>query len=272
MAPLRLLAVMAHPDDETLGFGGTIARYSQEGVETFLITATRGEKGWWGPEAEYPGATELGKLREAELRSAAAQLGITELQFLDYIDGELDAVETAEVTRAIANAIRRIRPDVVITFGPDGVYGHPDHIAICQFTTAAVLRAASNDGELDSSPFSTPKLYYGATTREHLDAYESVFGELVMNIDGLERRSQGVPEWGVTTRLDTSEQWETVWKAVQCHRSQLPAYEKLASLAPAHHAALWGRQDFYRVYSTVNGGRERENDLFVGLRHQEEAS
>lgn len=74
------------------------------------------------------------------------------------------------------------------------------------------------------------------------------------------------PEWAVTTRVDTADQWETVWEAVRCHASQIAVYQRLAELTPEHHAALWGRQTFYRVFSRVNGGRETEDDLFAGLR------
>src|SRR5688500_17576499 len=102
MTNFRILAALAHPDDETLGLGGMLAHYGNAGVETYLLTATRGEKGWFGPENDYPGAEALGRLREQELRAAAAVLGIRELQLLNYIDGELDAVNPREATELIA--------------------------------------------------------------------------------------------------------------------------------------------------------------------------
>ena len=83
---MRLLAVFPHPDDGSLGLGGTLAKYSGEGVETYLVCATRGERGWNGPEEDDPGFAALGHLREAELRCAAAHLGLYEVSFLDYID------------------------------------------------------------------------------------------------------------------------------------------------------------------------------------------
>ena len=86
---LRLMCVMAHPDDESLGVGATLARYRAEGVEIHLVTATRGERGWFGAPDGNPGLEELGKVREAELREAARVLGLASLAFLDYIDGEL---------------------------------------------------------------------------------------------------------------------------------------------------------------------------------------
>ncbi len=266
MTALRLLASVAHPDDETLGLGGTLARYAAEGVETYLITATRGERGWFGDEASNPGLTKLGQVREGELKAATDVLGLRETELLDYIDGDLDQAPVDRVTRQIANAIRRIRPHIVVTFGHGGVYGHPDHIAMTQFTTSAVILAASSDADLEGEPYLVSKLYYLGPSKAHLAAYEAAFGELVMNVDGQERRSLGWEEWEQTTRVDTSAYWQQVWRAVVCHRTQLPTYAKLAELPEDYHADLWGSQDFYRVFSTVNSGRQVETDLFEGLR------
>ena len=139
---LKLMCVLAHPDDESLGTGGTLARYAAEGVETYLVTATRGERGWFGDPDQNPGLAELGRIREAELRAAARALGLREVVFLDYVDGELDRADPAEAVARIAGHLRRVRPQVVLTFGPEGGYGHPDHIAISQLTAAAIVRAA----------------------------------------------------------------------------------------------------------------------------------
>ena len=132
---LKLLAVLAHPDDESLGFGGTLAKYAAEGVETYLVTATRGERGRFGSLGKGGDPIEVGRVREQELRAAAAVLGISEVSILNYSDGALDEVAATTAIRAVVSHIRRIQPDVVVTFGPEGAYGHPDHIAISQFTT-----------------------------------------------------------------------------------------------------------------------------------------
>src|SRR5689334_2382926 len=139
---LRLMCVLAHPDDESLGNGGTLAKYGAEGIETYLVTATRGERGWFGDPRDNPGLTALGAIREAELHAAARVLGIRQVDFLDYIDGDLDQADPAEAIGKIAGHLRRVRPHVVVTFGPEGGYGHPDHIAISQFTSAACVAAA----------------------------------------------------------------------------------------------------------------------------------
>jgi hypothetical protein len=84
-------------------------------------------------------------------------------------------------------------------------------------------------------------------------------------VDGVGRQARPWPEWAITTTIDTRPVWQTVWRAVSCHQSQLATYDRLKDLSPEHHEALWGRQSFYRALSTVNGGRMREADLFEGL-------
>ena len=264
---MKLLCVLAHPDDESLGLGGALAKYAAEGVDAYLITATRGEHGWWGDAEDYPGPIDLGQIREAELRAAADMLHLRQVHFLDYIDGELDRAEPRAVVAQITALIRRIRPEVVVTFGPDGAYGHPDHIAISQFTAAAIVYAADPAYTIDgSAPHRVSKFYYRVWTQPEFDVYQAVFGEQIMPIDGVERRPVAWQDWAITTRIDTAAYWPEVWQAVACHRSQLPGYERLKDLSPEQHQALWGNQGYYRVFSTVNGGRALEYDLFAGLR------
>ena len=266
MKKLKLMCVLAHPDDESLGSGGTLAKYAAEGVETYLVTATRGEHGWWGEEKDYPGPDALGITREAELLAAAEALGIREVNFLNYVDGDLDQADTGEAIAKIAGHLRRVRPQIVISFGAEGGYGHPDHIAISQFTTAAIVASADVNYEVSGEPHSVSKLYYMAWPSEKFAAYQAAFGELTMHVDGVVRRATPWPEWALTTIIDTADHWSTVWKAVACHKSQLPGYSQLEHLPEEHHRGLWGTQEYYRVFSLVNSGRSREADLFDGLR------
>jgi LmbE family N-acetylglucosaminyl deacetylase len=270
------MAVAAHPDDESLGMGGTLAKYAAEGVETYLVTATRGEHGWFGDEKDNPGPEALGRLREAELLAAAEALGVREVRLLDYVDGRLDQADPAEAVSKIVGHLRRVRPHVVLTFDPNGAYGHPDHIAISQLTTAAVVAAAAADSHYalanshaPLAPHRVSKLYYMAWPKDKFAAYESVFGALVMNIDGVERRTSPWPDWAVTTLIDTAAYWPTVWRAVSRHKTQLMLYSHLEHLPEEHHQSLWGTQEYYRAFSLVNGGRRRETDLFEGLRSSE---
>jgi LmbE family N-acetylglucosaminyl deacetylase len=262
----KLMCIMAHPDDESLGVGGVLAKYADKGVKTYLVTATRGEHGWFGPEDEYPGPAALGQQREQELYAAADVLGLQEVKFLDYEDGHLDQADPNEVIGKLVDHLRRIRPHVVVTFDPYGAYGHPDHIAICQFTTAAVIAAANGNFGNGRSPHQVSKLYYFAETLDALDTYEEAFGELVMEIDGVERRAPGWPAWAITTRVDTAVYRDQVWQAISCHQSQLPGYQALRDLPQAKFRSLWDTQSFYRAFSLVNGGRAEEDDLFAGLR------
>lgn len=269
---LRLLAVLAHPDDESLGFGGTLAKYAAEDVETYLVTATRGERGRFGPLGRNGNPDEVGRVREAELRAAAGALGIREVCVLNYPDGAVDRVQADSAVREIAAHIRRIRPDVLVTFGPEGAYGHPDHIAISQFATAATICAADggyrvNDGSTgDLAPHRVAKLHYLAWRSNKWEAYQAAFRKLTSEVDGIQRQAIPWADWAVTTEIDTSAYWPTVWRAVSCHQTQISMYEKLQDLTEQQQKALWGSQEFYRVYSSVNGGRKLETDLFEGLR------
>ena len=269
----RLMAVLAHPDDESLGVGGTLAKYASEGVDVFLLTATRGDsgrfRGYRLDDHQHPGPLALANIREAELRAAASALGVCEVSILDYHDQHLDRASPHEAISAIVGHIRRIRPDVVVTFGPDGAYGHPDHIAISQFTTAAIVAAADHtfpcNGIEAVQPHPVSKLYYMAWPESTWKAYQSAFRKLVSTVDGIERQAVPWPDWAITTVIDTRSFWSTVWRAICCHESQVAAYERLKDLSPDDHEALWGRQSFYRVFSTVTGGRARETDLLEGI-------
>ena len=147
-----LLAVFAHPDDESLSCGGLLAWCAERGVRVSLLCATHGENGQ-GSEPGRSASSGQGSLRdvrERELRAAARVLGVTDLLLLDYEDGMLPWVGAEELSADILNAIQRLRPDVVITFGEDGLYWHPDHIAVHERTTAAVA----------SIQHDSPALYY----------------------------------------------------------------------------------------------------------------
>jgi LmbE family N-acetylglucosaminyl deacetylase len=263
---LRLACVLAHPDDETLGVGGALAKLAAEGVATFVVTATRGQAGRHRDNSAHPGPEALGRIREAELRAAAAVLGVREVRLLDYHDGALDRAEPRQVIAEIARHLREIRPHVVLTFAPDGAYGHPDHVAISQFATAAVVAAADPATLPGTRPHAVSKLYYIAWSAAKWAAYQSAFKKLVSRVDGVERQAAPWPDWLITTVVDTSAHWETVWRAVQCHDSQMAIYGPLAHLSDEDHRGLWGAIEFYRAMSLVNGGRVREHDLFEGLR------
>jgi LmbE family N-acetylglucosaminyl deacetylase len=265
---LRLLCIFAHPDDESMGMGGTLAKYAAEGVQTYLVCASRGERGW--PRlVEYPGPSALGKLRERELENAVNELGVKGLYFLDYIDGEVDTVDPAEAIRKITTHIRRVMPQVVVTFPPDGNYGHPDHIAVGQFTSAAIVCAAdANYRDLENfAPHRVSKLYYMVDSEDFIKLVAPFIGDMTFPVGDQMRGEVPWPSWMITTRIDVAEYCHVAWGAVQCHKSQLPTLGLLADMHKESASVVLAMQGtFYRAFSLVNGGREAEKDLFAGIR------
>jgi len=138
--PHDLLLLLAHPDDESFLAGGTVARLADEGRPAALVCATRGQAGSLG---DPPLATRetIGRVREGELRDACAVLGLDLVALLDYEDRRLGEADPDAIRRTLVGQLRRERPRVVVTFDPNGVTGHPDHIAISRFALDAVTAA-----------------------------------------------------------------------------------------------------------------------------------
>ena len=267
--PLRLLAVFAHPDDESMGMGGTLAKYAAEGVETYLVCASRGEAGWFGPEDQFPGPERLGQLREQELRCAGEKLGLKGIHFLDYIDGQVDAADPIEAISKIVSHIRRIQPHIVVTFPPDGAYGHPDHIASAQFAAAAIVAAAdSHYIDLEQlPPHRVLKYYYMVDSENFVNFITPILGDLSFQVGDEMRGEVAWKEWAITTRVDISGYTEIAWEAIKCHNSQLASLGSLVEMGEDSIAWVLSLQGtFYRAFSLVNGGRKVETDLFEGLR------
>jgi LmbE family N-acetylglucosaminyl deacetylase len=265
---LKLLAIFPHPDDETLGFGSTLARYAAEGVETYLVCATHGERGWFDSEGPDPGPEAVARIREAELRCAAENLGLHEVSFFDYIDGDVDQAPPEEIIGKIVAHIRRIKPHVVVTFGPDGAYGHPDHIALSQFTSGALICAADRNF-VDANvqpPHRILKFYYMVDSLDIVQIANEAFGGISLEVDGVTRHHVGWQDWQITTHLDNSQFMNVVQRAMLCHQSQLPGYYPMDEWPLDQLARIFGTGYFYRAFSLVNGGRRKETDLFEGLR------
>jgi LmbE family N-acetylglucosaminyl deacetylase len=264
---LKLTCVLAHPDDESMGTGGILARYSHEGISTSLVTATGGERGWFGDPADYPGPAGLAAIRRGELEAAAEVLGLGRVEQLGFEDGMLDQADPIDVIRPIVGHLRSERPQVVVTFDPFGTYGHPDHIAISQLAMASVVAAADENFERSlGSSHRVDKFYYFAETQENLELYQQAFGELAMEVDGSSRRATGWKSWSLTTMIDTSNFQDQIWQAIQCHQTQLPNLQALLQLPEDVRRQLWSEACLYRAFSLVNGGRQPETDLFDGLR------
>ena len=157
--PSRLLCVFAHPDDEVFCVGETLARWVASGGEAMVFSATRGEAGQI-QDAHAATRQTLGAVREQELRGACARLGVERVECLDYSDGRLSEVGEMRLAYDVAARIRDFAPDVVVTFGPDGGYGHPDHVTISAATTRACEMVARY-GDY------APHLYYSAFPDQH---------------------------------------------------------------------------------------------------------
>lgn len=253
-----------------MGMGATLAKYSAEGVETYLVCATRGERGWFGPGETNPGLGALGQIRAGELRRAAETLGLRAVHFLDYIDGDLDQANPLEAVAKIVTHIRAIQPQVVVTMPPDGNYGHPDHIAISQFTSAAIVCAAdaSYQDALSLSAHRVSKLYYMVDSESFVNFITPMMGDMSFPVDDQIRGEVAWKDWMVTTRIDMSAHCATALRAIKCHESQLASIAPLVELPEETAAQVLGLQgSFYRAFSLVNGGRKVETDLFEGLRY-----
>ena len=149
-----LLGVWAHPDDETYLTAGLMAQAVREGRRVVCVTATRGEEGSWDEE-RWP-TTEMGRIREGELMASLDVLGVTEHRWLDYYDGTCASVDPVEAVGKVRAIMQEVAPDTVLTFGPDGMTGHPDHKAVSAWTTEA----------FDATAPRGSSLYYATQTSE----------------------------------------------------------------------------------------------------------
>jgi LmbE family N-acetylglucosaminyl deacetylase len=277
----RLLAVMAHPDDESFGLGGTLAHYASMGVAVDLICTTGGEEG--SADAHYlEGYSSLAERRAEELACAAHALGLSSLTMLGYRDSgmagtpanqhpqALAAQPLEAVTARLVTLIRTLQPHVVITFDPIGGYRHPDHIATHQATVAAFHAAADQAYPCpEQAPWQAQKLYFQTFSRQLLRAIV-----WLMPLVGRDPRRFGrnrdvdlaalaEVDFPIHARIDTIAVTEQRLAAARCHASQ--GGEAFANGLPARIGRLFGGvESFMRAYPEPEPGL-RERDLFVGV-------
>ena len=195
-----LLVLLAHPDDEVFRCGGTLALLSRRGVRVQVLTATRGQAGSRGsPPLCLP--EELGAMREAELRCACRALGIESPHLLDYQDGALSDVDEERAVGQVMGLLRELQPQVLLTWPPHGLSGHPDHITVSRWAVQAFERVIA---EGMAGPLA---LYYLAVP-------QSVAGRL-----GLPQL-QATPDEQIAVTVDVGAAWEEKMAAIQCHRTQ----------------------------------------------------
>lgn len=277
-----ILAVLAHPDDETFGMGGTLALYARQGVQVHLACATRGEVGVMDPQYQQ-GFDTPGARREYELRCAAGHLGLAGVHFLDYRDSgmpgspdnlhpqALAAASLEDVARKIARLIRELRPQVVITFDPIGGYKHPDHIAIHNATIAAIDLAGIQDDDDERAPHRPTKLYFQVIPKNFLKV-----GVFLLRLFGRDPRRFGrnrdidlgslvqERDFPVHTRIDYRPVMQQLLQAAACHASQ--GGSEMFSRGPVAFFRRWlGGKDHYMRAFPPPAPRKIETDLFENM-------
>lgn len=254
-----LLLSFAHPDDESFGCAGVMAAASERGLAVTLISATRGEAGKTGiPELDTPEI--LGAVREQELRAAAAAVGAVDVRFLDYRDSGMAGTPENDDPRAFWKAteadvvdrltvhLRAVRPETVLTFGPDGIYGHPDHLMIHR-TTVAAVHAAADPTCLPAvgAPWRTRALYFNAVPRERMQAMIDRPDGPLQDLAPGQREKLGTPIAEITTVVDISPYAEAKTRALTAHRTQTGDGGPLAGMPDEQRELMLSREQFVRV-------------------------
>jgi N-acetylglucosamine malate deacetylase 2 len=234
-----LLLVMAHPDDESMGAGGLVLRHTRNGVATHLICATYGEAGWMGKPLGSR-KEDLPEIRARELEEAAAALAIDGVELWDYPDGGVTRSNQKEITERIWEHVGKVRPRVVVGWGPDGGYGHPDHIAVGACTDAAV--GAMTEGE-------RPALYHLAVDRQQADFYAEAMS-LAATANALPLQPQDNVD--VVIELDADEVMMKL-RAIDCHKSQLEDWRIALREHPELMQKGYGREPYIAVLSRAAG-------------------
>lgn len=284
-AARRIVFVHAHPDDETVGTGATMARYAAEGAHVTLVTCTLGEEG----EIHVPEllglaageADQLGGYRLLELERACAALGVTDHRFLGgagrYRDSGMMGTPANEHARAfwgadldpaarhLLDVIREVRPQVLVTYDDNGLYGHPDHIQAHRVGMRAVELAAA-DG------IAPAKVYWTAVPRSVLEVGMRAFAESSDNpFEGIERPEDlpfGTPDDQIAARVEAIEYAEAKRAAIRAHATQIPPTSWLNTIAGNFGTEFMGIE-YYTLASGARGPgagpHEWEGDLFAGL-------
>jgi len=272
-----MLVVFAHPDDEAFATGGTLAKYASAGVRTTLVCATRGEVGEISdPVLATPNT--LPSVREQELLCSAETLGIEEVVFLGYRDSGMigtpdnehpDAFILAneeEVIAKLVGIMRHVKPQIVLTFEPNGGYGHPDHIAIHNHTVSAFHKAAQEDYGVDlGEAWGADRLIYTAIPKSFFVDMRSrlrALGEDTSDLDRFDETGIVWPDDQVDVEVDVSGVVDRKWSALQCHQTQFGPDNLFRRLPDEDAKALMSREYFAIAWPEISR-EEPGSDLFA---------
>jgi LmbE family N-acetylglucosaminyl deacetylase len=278
-----LLAAYGHPDDEQ-GVSGLMHKYANDGVNVTLVCATRGEVGEIAPGVNATPQT-LGQVREEELRCAAEKIGLSNLYFLDYRDSGMIGTppnndprclwqaNLLEVVEKLVRLVRRHKPHVMLTFDPNGGYGHPDHIKIHQATMIAYFVAGdarvfpeqiSKEGLLPWAPL---KLYWGAFARSRFEVFAKMAEKsgtpLPEQFNQILKRS--MPDEVITTRVNVAELVDLKLNALFCHASQMDPNSMWSKIPERIRKEGMKTETLIRVESRIEPIEGVEDDLFAGV-------
>ena len=271
MRQLTLMAVFAHPDDEAFGTGGTLTKYAAEGCDVYLVTATHGEAGQIA-EPDLATPANLPYVREQELRCACEIYGIHPPRFLNYQDSQLPMVNQGQAVGKLVRIIRELQPQVLVTFGPDGIYGHYDHIAVHRWATIAADLAADPDcfpEQLSGActPHQVSKVYFRALPEEQVASMSQGDKPAAVTMDGVPFYFVGKSAEEITTAIDVSDHLTAKLNGIRCHATQVGRHSRFSETPDEVMRERWFRQEtFILAHSTVARPQGIETDLFAGLR------
>jgi N-acetyl-1-D-myo-inositol-2-amino-2-deoxy-alpha-D-glucopyranoside deacetylase len=293
MTERSILFVHAHPDDECIPTGITIAKYAGEGARVTVVTCTRGEVGEIVvDDLKYlfdEGEEALGAHRVTEMNAAVAALGITDHHWLGGVGRWRDSgmigtpenddprafwqADLDEATAALTAIVRGARPQVVVTYDENGGYGHPDHIQAHRVTLAAVEAAADPDRYPDAgAPWRVAKLYYTALPKSVLargfEYFKASGDDFFAGLESADDIPFGTPDELVTSVVSAPEHLARKDAAMRAHRSQIDPNGLFFALPPEIHAEAWGTEHFTLARGDIGPDRGAdgwETDLFSGV-------
>ena len=253
----KLALVFAHPDDDTFGVGGSVAKHRDE-LELQVVLASSGEAGMIA-DPSLATRENLGKVREGECRASYGALGIEpELHFLRYPDGGLPRVDREEIVTKVTALLAAFRPGVVVTFGPEGVTKHDDHVTMHHVGTEAFHRAR------DQGSGGFERLYYVAIPATRIEEFREL-----QRMAGMEPfnpedpfQPRGVPDETIAVVVDCMDQWKTKHEALLAHRTQS---EEIDSIPEEARPLVFGLEHFVQAWPERDPGAPVRHDLFEGL-------